>query len=118
MQVTTNLHHKHIAKHYSCCARGTIRKNNSEELVSYIVQEPILGGELYDYIAHTGCFSEKVCRYFFKQMLKAVNHLHDKGFAHRDLKPENMLLDENFDLKLIDFGFAANVQGSDQTGYM
>ena len=86
--------------------------------MSYIVQEPILGGELYDYIAHTGCFSEKVCRYYFKQMLKAVNHLHEKGFAHRDLKPENMLLDENFDLKLIDFGFAANIQGPDQTGYM
>ena len=50
-----------------------------------MVQEAVQGGDLFDYIAHTGCFSENVCRYFLKQMLKAVDHMHSKSYAHRDL---------------------------------
>lgn len=47
----------------------------------------------------------------FKQILVAVNHLHEKGICHRDLKPENLLLSNKTDdavVKVADFGFAAN----------
>ena len=76
-----------------------------------MVQEAVQGGDLFDYIAHTGCFSENVCRYFLKQMLKAVDHMHSKSYAHRDLKPENILIDDDFDIKLCDFGFATKDTG-------
>ena len=46
------------------------------------------GGELFDYIAIAGrTFSEKICRYYFKQMLEGIRFIHSKGILHGDLKP-------------------------------
>lgn len=41
-------------------------------------------------------------------MIKALSHLKSKGVAHRDIKLENIMLDDNLNLKLIDFGFGAH----------
>lgn len=41
---------------------------------------------------------------FFRQLCSAIKHMHKLGIAHRDIKPPNILLDENNNLKLIDFG--------------
>jgi len=74
------------------------------------------GGEIFEYLASTGKFSSKVARFYFKQLVDALDHCHSKGFAHRDLKPENILLDENFNLLLADFGFATILSGKDGSG--
>lgn len=39
-------------------------------------------------------------------MLESIEFLHQKGIYHRDIKLDNFVLDKNFQLKLIDFGFA------------
>ena len=75
------------------------------------------GGELFSYIQEEGPFSEPLCRYYFKQLIKGIHYLHQKGFAHRDLKPQNILLDENYNLKIIDFGFICSLQGKEGTGF-
>lgn len=49
-------------------------------------------------------FDEDTIRNYMKQLVSAVGHMHAKGFFHRDLKPENMILVEEGDLRLIDFG--------------
>jgi serine/threonine-protein kinase SIK3 len=50
--------------------------------------------------------SEDEARTKFRQIVQAVGFCHSNGFVHRDLKAENLLLDENSNVKLCDFGFS------------
>ena len=54
--------------------------------------------------------SPKLIRSFVYQMCKAVSYLHKNNMIHRDVKPENLLIDENLNLKLCDFGFARKIK--------
>ena len=74
------------------------------------------GGELFDYVANSGPFGERICRYYAKQLIQAIHYIHTRGFAHRDLKCENVLLDKFYDVKIVDFGFACPVEGRDGSG--
>mmetsp|Transcript_26415 Transcript_26415/g.40324 ORF Transcript_26415/g.40324 Transcript_26415/m.40324 type:complete len:307 (-) Transcript_26415:432-1352(-) len=78
----------------------------------FIVMENAQEGELFDMISNTGKFSESTARYFFIQLLSALNYMQNTvGVCHRDLKPENILLDKDFNLKIADFGFAIPLVG-------
>ncbi|GAB4833188.1 CBL-interacting serine/threonine-protein kinase 14 [Ancistrocladus abbreviatus] len=72
----------------------------------YFVMEFAKGGELFGKVAK-GRFSEDLCRRYFQQLISAVGYCHSRGVYHRDLKPENLLLDENWNLKVSDFGLSA-----------
>lgn len=72
----------------------------------YIVMQLVTGGELFETIEH-GPLPEHRARHFFQQLVDGVDFCHKKGVAHRDLKPENLLVDENGDLKITDFGFSS-----------
>ena len=51
-------------------------------------------------------------------MLEGLNVCHSAGIAHRDMKAENVLLDQEGNLKIADFGFAGPTMGKDGTGYL
>ncbi|PWA43956.1 protein kinase, ATP binding site [Artemisia annua] len=72
----------------------------------FLVIEYVKGGELFAKIVK-GRLKEDVARKYFQQLIGAVDYCHSRGVSHRDLKPENLLLDENEDLKVSDFGFSA-----------
>ncbi|CAL1543178.1 unnamed protein product [Lymnaea stagnalis] len=77
----------------------------------FLILEYCPEGELFDYIVSKDRLNEAEARIFFRQIVAAVAYIHDCGFAHRDLKPENLLLDEDQNIKLIDFGLCAKPKG-------
>ncbi|NWI88682.1 HUNK kinase, partial [Pitta sordida] len=72
----------------------------------YMVMELCLGGDLLDRICDKKRLAEWEVRRYTRQILSAVEHLHCQGIVHRDLKIENFLLDENNNIKIVDFGLS------------
>lgn len=69
------------------------------------------GGNLLELIVREKRIKELPigCRYF-RQIIEALNYLHERKIVHRDLKLENIVLNENGDVKLLDFGFARHIE--------
>jgi len=63
-------------------------------------------GELYTIIDTTSNFPEELARYFFRQLINAIEYLHKRNISHRDIKVENILIDKQFHLKVCDFGYS------------
>lgn len=72
----------------------------------YVVMEYVPNGDLYSLIEKKGRLSEPEARSYFQQLIAAVKYCHKRKVIHRDIKPENLLLDQNYKLKLGDFGLS------------
>ncbi|CAM8977027.1 unnamed protein product [Rhodiola kirilowii] len=83
----------------------------------YFVIEYVKGGELFNKVAK-GKLREDVARKYFQQLISAVDYCHSRGVCHRDIKPENLLLDENENLKISDFGLSALAESKHQDGLL
>lgn len=83
----------------------------------YFVMEHVKGGELFNKVS-TGKVREDVARKYFQQLVRAVDYCHSRGVCHRDLKPENLLLDEEGNLKVSDFGLSALADSRRQDGLL
>lgn len=106
ISIMRRLHHPHIVKLIEVLATKT---------KIYFVMEFAKGGELFAKVAK-GRFSEDLSRRYFQQLITAVGYCHSRGVFHRDLKPENLLLDENWDLKVSDFGLSAVTEQAQPDG--
>lgn len=90
------LRHPHIIKLY------TVITTPSE----IIMVLEYAGKELFDYIVTHGKLAESQARKFFQQIVCAVEYCHRHKIVHRDLKPENLLLDDQLNVKIADFGLS------------
>lgn len=79
---------------------------NFGEKLQYIVMEYIDGITLKEYINKQGAITWNDALFFMTQILRAVQHAHDKGIVHRDIKPQNIILLKNGNIKVTDFGIA------------
>lgn len=90
------LRHPHIIKLYTVIT-------TPKEIVMVL---EYAGGELFDYIVNNGRLHEDKARKFFQQIVCAIEYCHRHKIVHRDLKPENLLLDDQFNVKIADFGLS------------
>lgn len=77
------------------------------QTVTAVILDTAKGGDVLILIEKIGIFPERLARTYFHQLIDSLDYLHKSGFAHRDIKPENIMLDEDYCVKLADFGCAA-----------
>ncbi|KAJ5665482.1 Protein kinase A catalytic subunit 2 [Penicillium maclennaniae] len=82
----------------------------SDEQSLYMLLDFCPGGEIFTYLRRARRFDEETSKFYAAEITMTIEFLHDiHGVAYRDLKPENILLDADGHIKLVDFGFAKQV---------
>lgn len=97
IRISQQMHHSGIVELYD------LLKDNFN---FYVIMEFCPNGELFQFIVDQGGIPEEEAKPFLREILEALNYVHQKGISHRDLKPENLLLDADGHIKLSDFGLS------------
>ncbi|MBR4762036.1 MAG: Stk1 family PASTA domain-containing Ser/Thr kinase [Clostridia bacterium] len=85
------------------------------DLIQYIVMEYIDGITLKEYIENNGSLRWGDAIYYAMQILRALQHAHDKGIVHRDVKPQNIMVLADGTIKVADFGIARFARSNQRT---
>ncbi|MCL1823981.1 MAG: Stk1 family PASTA domain-containing Ser/Thr kinase [Oscillospiraceae bacterium] len=83
--------------------------------VQFIVMEHIDGITLTEYIERQGVLKWRDALHFITQILRALQHAHDRGIVHRDIKSQNVMLLPDGTIKVMDFGIARFNRETDKT---
>ncbi|KAF0373010.1 kinase-like protein [Gigaspora margarita] len=84
----------------------------------YLILEYAAKGELYKYLVKYKRFPERLAAKYVAQIADALDYLQEKNVIHRDMKPENLLLSENGDVKISDFGLAIHAPNQQRSRRM
>jgi serine/threonine protein kinase len=108
IQILQGLKHVNIVNILGYGSDGQVKKPSGREITNlvYILLEYVTGGLLFDLCQTVGGMGEDDGRYFLTQMIEVLGYMQSKGVVHRDLKLENILVDNDINLKVADFGFA------------
>lgn len=105
MQVT-NLNHPNIVESH---AVGEYKKQ------PFIVMEYICGRTLKDYLREMDLLTVEEVVYIMIQICQGVDQAHHQGIIHRDLKSQNIMIDDELNIKITDFGIALSSNEADMT---
>lgn len=99
-----------LERGYSVYSYKLFNHFNSNDTIRYAIFEYLSNGELFNYVLKIKKkLPEDISRKIFYDLIKAVETCHKCGITHGDIKLENILLSSNFNIKLIDFGFAKRI---------
>ena len=97
IEIMYKLHHPHIIQLI----------NHFEDDDNFFMIMPYASrGQLYTLLKQNTKFDQKMTSQFLREIISAVKYLHEHNIIHRDIKPENILLDQNYRIKLCDFGWS------------
>ena len=85
------------------------------DLIQYIVMEYIEGITLKEFIEREGSLRWNDAVHFTMQILKGLQHAHDRGIVHRDVKPQNIMVLSDGTIKVTDFGIARFARSDQRT---
>lgn len=97
-EIMRKLNHKHIVKIHDVIVDTQL--NNI-----YFIMDYYENGDLSSFL-NKSPLKEKFARKYMKQLSEGLYYLLENNIIHRDLKPQNILLSDNFEIKITDFGFA------------
>jgi serine/threonine protein kinase/Flp pilus assembly protein TadD len=104
-------------------ARKIVQKNvcrmydlNKERENYYITMEYVPGGDLKKFIRRAKQLATSTAISIAKQICDGLEEAHGLGIVHRDLKPNNIMIDDNGNVRIMDFGIARTVKGKGITG--
>ena len=122
MHVMKLLEHNGIVKIYDRSMQGVMLEpcGNMYGNVAFLVMEYVPGTILIDFVSEmseSAGLGEAVGRLFMTQLLDSIEYMHNQGIVHRDIKAENIIISNNFEAKLIDFGFASYENNDKLTNY-
>lgn len=107
--------HPNILNAYYFQDQGVWSMGGEQRKCIYLALENCPNGTLSSLLLKNQGFNEATARFYFTQLLSAVGYMHSLGYAHLDIKPQNILLDENFNIRLSDFGTVEKDRGDGLT---
>ncbi|XP_077588794.1 mitogen-activated protein kinase kinase kinase kinase 4-like isoform X2 [Stigmatopora nigra] len=101
-------HHRNIATYYGAFVK---KSPAGQDHQLWLVMEYCGAGSVTDLVKKTkgNCLKEDWIAYICREVLRGLSHLHSHHVIHRDIKGQNVLLTENAEVKLVDFGVSAQL---------